>query len=137
MELVNKMYTVFISGCRKEYSAIDNEAATDSLGEALQGMCPLGFVHAQGVYKGSKEASFVGHVTTLQDVAALLNIAKSYEQEAILVVDNTDSSFLFYTDGAIEYLGTMYSQKLMGNELDLGRDSYTIVPSINRVYYTV
>lgn len=137
MELVNIMYTVFISACNKACDASENKTATNSLEHALKGASRLGFIPAQGVYKGSKEESFVGHVTSMQHVAELLELSKLYEQESILVVDSNDSAFLFYTDGAIEYLGTMYSQKLMGNELDLGRDSYTIVPSINRVYYTV
>lgn len=137
MELVNRMYTVFISGFRKDFKLVENAVAHADLQYSLRSVSSTGFVECEGVYKGTKELSYVGHVYDLFTVAALLGIAKRYKQESILVVDWEDNAFLFYTDGTMEYIGRMYSQKLMGNELDIGQDSYTIIPSTNRVYYTI
>lgn len=137
MELVNRMYTVFISGARKDRVALANSCAHKDLKNDLKGVSRLDFVECQGVYKGTKEASYVGHVPDLQTVHTLLTLASQYGQESILVVDWDANAFLFYTDNTMEYIGKMYSQKLMGNELDIGQDSYTIIPELNRIYYTL
>jgi hypothetical protein len=77
--------------------------------------------HAQGSYKGVPERSLVVDISKLKDVIAM---AKHYEQESILIV-NEREAFLYYLDSKEELnIGTELVS-VDKNEA-LAQDAYTV-----------
>ena len=123
------------SSSREEYS---NERCMNLLIEQLCGENRrFQFDHAKGMYKGEAEPALAVQCNDFTDVGMLLQWARDYKQESILIVDARGKAFLLYCNNSyMEYLGKLYSHDLKEfGEPSIMPDSYTVMNGI--MYYTV
>lgn len=80
----------------------------------------INFVECNGVYKGTKEKSFMVEVENHYDFMWTCGVARSYNQESILMVDKRNQASLFYLESKkVEKLGTFHKiPKSVADTLD-------------------
>lgn len=117
-----------ISAERDDLTTEENAARTIKLAERLEAE-GVPIISAEGMYKGSGEASFIIATTEPALLDKARNIAKEFGQESILIVDQNRSSRFEYTkDKSLEELGVF--QEVSSVE---GVDAYTRVGGKNYV----
>jgi len=85
----------------------------------------LPFKQSIGVYKGSKERSFVVVVNDQAEIDTLAGFAfKSFGQESILHQDSNQLARLVYSDGKMETLGKLVQ---VSKELAETLENYTVM----------
>lgn len=125
---LNRMH-VIISAC----CGIDDAANTAELENYLKNR-NFQYDVATGCYEGDIEPSFIVQIPEFYVVGDLLQQAKKYTQEAILLVDAYDNSFMLYVNtNVIKPLGLMFQTQDVGKAID--RDAYTLSGGV--IYYTV
>ena len=88
--------------------------------------------NALGVYKGSKEVSFVCLPKNLEEIEALKDFAfKNFKQESILMQDTNGTCHLIYEDDSSENIGKF---RVVSPKLTDVLDSYTVLSGV--VYTT-
>jgi hypothetical protein len=88
--------------------------------------------NALGVYKGSKEVSFVCLPKNLEEIEALKDFAfKNFKQESILMQDTNGTCHLIYEDDSSESIGKF---RVVIPKLTDVLDSYTVLSGV--VYTT-
>ena len=96
---------VILSGELSNLSAVENEKRTSNLQACLVD-CGFSFKTCIGVYKGSKEVSFVVLVKNSGDIQALKDFAfKSFKQESLMFQDANGLCNLEFSNGTNETLG--------------------------------
>ena len=100
-----------------------NKSLTHSLRLNLESM-DMVFESVQGMDKGSEEFSFIVFGVNESSLVDLLDLAKLYRQESILLVKTQDNARaeLHYTSGQVESIGTF--QRVNSVE---GLDAYTMM----------
>lgn len=115
---------VILSGELSSLSSTENTRRTTLLNDMIAEL-KLPFKKATGVYKGSKENSFVVIVNDQADINTLANFAfKSFGQESILHQDSNQLARLVYSDGKMETLGKLVQ---VSKELAETLDNYTLM----------
>ena len=77
---------------------VQNEYRSHKLATTL-GEMGFGFKHVQGMYKGSREASFLVVIHGPDELSAILNLGFDFGQESILYADQDRNAKLIYCDG--------------------------------------
>lgn len=88
---------VFISACRAELDGDSNWHRTNKL---VQLIADAGFTAARtnGYYKGVREASFMVLAPHDNVLNTVVNWAREFEQESVLIVDEYQQGALLYMD---------------------------------------
>lgn len=112
---------VFLSA---ELSTVDykeNDTNTRSLANYLKDQ---GEVYGRflGVYKNSQEKSFGVLVEDEEHIKRLLDLAKVFNQESILVLDKSRNGELRYSSGQVEKIGSL---KYISRKEALVSENYT------------
>jgi len=76
----------------------------------------------QGCYKGEEEYSYLIEIAKQSDINKVLEFAKGFGQESILVIDGKGNAKLFFTNGAIQGIG-VWKEVAKGVAVD--KDAYT------------
>lgn len=128
-------FTVLMSAHLSTLTQLQNAQRTEALHHELK-RHSLDVVSCEGAYNGVKEVSFAVPVNYKFVVKALSEVAREYEQESILVVDNeTKEAYLFELDGPIDTVSTIGKwSKTTWNDCKYNHDNYTYFPEAN-VYY--
>lgn len=129
-------FTVLMSACLSTLTQTQNAQRTAALHCELK-RHSLDVVPCEGVYKGVKEASFAIPVNYEFVVKALSEIAQEYEQESILVINNTtnDAELIFLNLRAVDRVEPAGKwTKTTGWDCRENHDNYTHFPEAN-VYY--
>ena len=115
---------VILSAELSRQDSFTNDRRTTLLNDMIAEL-RLPFKRATGVYKGSKENSFVVVVNDQADIDTLANFAfLSFGQESILHQDSNQLARLVYADGRMETLGKLTQ---VSKELAETLDNYTIM----------
>ena len=115
---------VILSGELSSLSSAENSRRTTLLNDMIAEL-RLPFKRAEGVYKGSKENSFVVVVNDQADIDAVTGFAfKAFGQESVLHQDSNQLARLIYSDGKMETLGKLTQ---VSKELAETLDNYTIM----------
>lgn len=119
MNVRNKF--IILSAFRTEADAVTNyhKHAVTAATLANYG---FGFKQVEGVYKGSKELSYVVVYYTPEQRQFLIDMANSLEQEAVLDVDSQRDAVLVYANGDMQPVGRFAS---VGEAKALTLDGYT------------
>ena len=68
----------------------------------------LKFKQLDGMYNGEKERSYLVPFVSADEFSVILNLARSYDQESILVSDEyRECQLLFLNTNKVEYLGEL------------------------------
>lgn len=128
-------FTVLMSACLSTLTESQNAQRTAALHHELK-RHSFDVVPCEGVYKGVKEASFAVPVNYHFVIRALSEIAREYEQESILVVDNeSKEAHLIELDDCIDVKVAIGKwTKTTWNDCKYNHDNYTYFPEAN-VYY--
>lgn len=130
--MFNTGHMVIISAELSTNSKYWNRVNTDDLRMRLK-MGSLGksyqFIEAKGVYKGTKEKSFIVKVENQYDLIWVTNLAKMFNQESILYVDSRNNASLYYIESKTrEKLGIFHKvPKSVADTLDaytMTKDGY-------------
>ena len=126
----NRKVLVFISAENSSDTVQTNRAMTERLKDNLMQM-GLEFQEMIGVYKGLLERSFMVIPKRDLEIDGLKAIARTYEQESILIVSRDRRARLCYvaTDTS-EYLPGEFKRVYTSQ----GLDSYTIDPETAAIY---
>lgn len=112
MSFFTKKQFVILSAERSELNHFHNEARTQDMRLKLaMGRLgkPFNFVEAQGVYKGTKEKSFMVEVQDRYDMLWIKRLAEHFKQESILYVNEKNQATLLYLESKkIEKLGIFH-----------------------------
>ncbi|APU00341.1 hypothetical protein fHeYen301_8 [Yersinia phage fHe-Yen3-01] len=128
---LNRMLVV-MSACTSSGSDVAN---TNKLRMRLHDE-GLRFDEAEGCYKGVAEASFVVQCANFSQVGDLVNMADSYEQESVMLVDARNKAFLLYCKGCtMKSLGYIQMKDMSVPGTALPEVAYTKVGDY--VYYTI
>lgn len=114
-------------------SACTGDASLDEVNHLLAGRifqrqgCEV--TEALGVYKGESEKSWVVHIKRTHDVVVAATIAKGFEQESVLSVDEFGEAKLVYIDGSpSQVIGTLreveYSEASLCDHTQVGDRYY-------------
>ena len=128
--MFNEGHMVILSAELANKSTYWNKVNTDTMRMKLS-MGRLGksfqVIEAQGVYKGTKENSFIVKVENKYDVMWLTNLAKQFNQESILYIDARNQASLYYIESKTrEKLGIFHKvPKSVADNLD----AYTMTES--------
>lgn len=115
---------VILSAELNRQDSFTNDRRTTLLNDMIAEL-RLPFKKAVGVYKGSKENSFVVVVNEQADIDTLANFAfKSFGQKSILHQDSNQLARLIYADGKAETLGKLVQ---VSKELAETLDNYTVM----------
>lgn len=128
-------FTVLMSACLSTLTESQNAQRTAALHRELK-RHSLDVVTCEGVYNGVKETSFAVPVNYQFVVKALSEVAREYEQESILVVDNeTKEAHLVDLEDVIDLIVPIGQwSKTTWNDCKYNHDNYTYFPEAN-VYY--
>ena len=128
-------FTILMSACLSTLTESQNAQRTAALHRELK-RHSFDIVSCEGVYKGVKEASFAVPVNYHFVIRALSEIAREYEQESILVVDNeSKEAHLIELDDCIDVKVAIGKwTKTTWNDCKYNHDNYTYFPEAN-VYY--
>lgn len=102
-----------ISAELSNLSKKENEERTREMAEYFKrdGMLTrkMEVIEANGVYKGTKEKSFIVKIDSHYDYLWLKSLAKKFDQEAILAVDKRNNAYLqILADNSSMKLGTFH-----------------------------
>ena len=115
---------VIMSAELSSLNSVENVRRTLLLNDMIAEL-RLPFKQSIGVYKGSKERSFVVVVNDQADIDTLAGFAfKSFGQESILHQDSNQLARLIYSDGKMETLGKLVQ---VPKELAETLDNYTLM----------
>lgn len=90
--------------------------------------------HVHGKYKGQLENSYVVAVRSPEEVDRLLLLARKYNQECIMFIDEKRDAILYYCDTYdVEPIGELVT---VYEHLAHKQDSYTFCP-VSNAYYVV
>lgn len=102
----------------------ENEVNTKTVERTLKDM-EFSFSNVEGSYKGNKEKGFLVVVNDYTDITNIESLAKTYNQESILLSGKDRKSQLVYMDGSTSaQLGTLRN---VPKTVALKKDSYTEV----------
>lgn len=131
-------FMVVLSAYRADRSEHENERSMFNLEDQISSESRrFQYDKAQGVYKGEHEPALAVQCSDFTDVGMLLQWAREYSQESILLVDARGKAFLLYCeDSRLEPLGNIYTHhvKEYGEPAQVP-NSYTVMNGI--MYYTV
>ena len=115
---------VILSGELSNLSSTENDRRTTLLNDMIAEL-RLPFKKATGVYKGSKENSFVVIVREQADIDTVTGFAfKSFGQESVLHQDSNQLARLIYANGKTEVVGKL---EQVSKELAETLDNYTVM----------
>ena len=115
---------VIMSAELSSLNSVENVRRTLLLNDMITEL-RLPFKQSIGVYKGSKERSFVVVVNDQAEIDTLAGFAfKSFGQESILHQDSNQLARLVYSDGRTETLGKLVQ---VPKELAETLDNYTLM----------
>jgi hypothetical protein len=115
---------VIMSAELSSLNSVENVRRTLLLNDMIAEL-RLPFKQSIGVYKGSKERSFVVVVNDQAEIDTLAGFAfKSFGQESILHQDSNQLARLVYSDGRTETLGKLVQ---VSKELTETLDNYTLM----------
>lgn len=128
-------FTVLMSACLSTLTESQNAQRTAALHRELK-RHSLDVVSCEGVYKGVKEASFAVPVNYHYDISQLKELAREFEQESILVIDNeTKEAHLVELECGLSIIVPLGKwTKTTWNDCKYNHDNYTYFPEAN-VYY--
>lgn len=130
-KLQNTRYTVTLSAEHAHTEAAANDAATQLLHSDIQAL-GLNHSHAHGYYEGHPEQSFVVYCDDMFDVLRLLPLRSKYNQDCLLVVDNTANCAMLYWDNTTTLIGNMWEEIPLTDTYDI--DAFT---AIEGKYYAI
>ncbi len=115
---------VIMSAELSSLNSVENVRRTLLLNDMIAEL-RLPFKQSIGVYKGSKERSFVVVVNDQAEIDTLAGFAfKSFGQESILHQDSNQLARLVYSDGKMETLGKLVQ---VSKELAETLENYTVM----------
>jgi hypothetical protein len=128
-------HMIIFSVFQKDKPAKDNFTA-HMLVESLLKTAQLDYKELGGMYKGTPEQSFLvvapfGHLSPV--LANIRKIAKRYNQESILYIDNEKNAYLDDLIGQVEKIGKLTpttqedAVKQDGYSLDLSTGQYYVI----------
>lgn len=94
------MKTIFLSAELSTLDSAENVRRTAILAGHLA-VKGYAFRQLQGVYKGSKERSFAVEVSP-KEVQSILDLAKSFTQESVLIVDEKNAASLLFIETKVK-----------------------------------
>lgn len=96
---------IFISAEKSNKRPIENQTRTKALHSLLQAR-NYDFTDCLGVYQGHKELSFLVNIETKAELKSIHGIAKMFDQDCILVVDNhNEVAYLLNNNGSKQIIG--------------------------------
>lgn len=106
MDYKSKAPIAIISGEKKGLTDDQNAIRTDNLARALfKGLSKEGlFLPVKGCWKGTHEVSFKVNITNDVDFDCVLTLARMFDQESVLVIDEEREAWSFLSDDS-QYLG--------------------------------
>lgn len=119
MRKINKK-TVILSAFRSDLSHVENYNRHCDLQRDL--VTDFKYKIVTGHYKGSEEYSLVIPVACDDEIRILSSIAMHYDQDCILVINESNETFLHYPNGSTESIGTF---KAVSKKYALDSENYT------------
>lgn len=125
--------TIFVSGELSSLSKLDNNERTNKLRSILL-IGGYNFKPIKGYYKGISEESFAIEVNT-KELKELKKIAKSFNQESILVINNKTlkASLVFLQDDTRVKLGIFHE---VDKNTAMSYDNYSFYPEKQKYFIT-
>jgi hypothetical protein len=124
------MKTIFLSAELSTLDSAENVRRSTILSGHLA-MKGYNFKPLTGVYKGTKERSFAVEVNS-KELIDLLAVAKSFNQESILIVDEKNVANLVFIETKKKMKIGKF--KLTSRELAEKQENYSFDPSTGRYY---
>jgi len=106
-EPIDYLNAVYLSAYRSDRALFENRQDHKALAASIRWSGFERFEEAHGVYDGKREESYVVNCTNPRGYTALLNLARDYGQESILIVVDGQATLQYTADGRCVPIGKL------------------------------